>query len=191
MREPRSTTITRATLTALRSSGMTMGQFATDVVTHYHTTVALHERTFEFSTGGDPFKAARANSQILSRLMNGQVRMPVDIEESWVLSLPQPWRGELLSELAHRYGLLAAPEPVTDGVGQQRAAGDLMRETGEALIAVAGLLEDGVIDHRDQPRAHAALRELDDVIGSAVSLKATIERSTRGPSDPTPIRRAG
>ena len=61
MREPRSQTLTRHALAALRGTGMTLGEFAASVVEVYHQRVALHERTVRFHSGGEPYATLRAN----------------------------------------------------------------------------------------------------------------------------------
>lgn len=185
MREPRSQTLTRGALAALRGTGLTLGEYAANVVELYHQRVALHERTVKFHSGGDPYDTRRANEQIVTRYMNAQVRFAADLEEAWVLALPNPYRQHLLAELADRYGLIAAAAPATCGPDQQCQVGKLCKETGEAMVKVGELLDDGVIDQRDRPAAMAALREIDDVIAAATSLKATIEHATQV----TPLRR--
>lgn len=178
MREPRSQTICRATLAALRSTGLTLGQFAANVAEIYQQRVAMHERTVRFHSGGNPYETGRANEQIVARMLSGTVRFPADIEEAWVLALPVPHQGELLAELADRYGLIAAAAPATTGPEQQCHVGRLCKETGEAMSKIGDLLADGVIDHRDRAAAGDAVRELRDVIAASTSLIATIEHCT-------------
>lgn len=182
MREPRSHTIGRHVRDALRHSGLTELAFATAVVEAYHSRVALHERGVEFHSGttvDQMLDAQRANAQLLRRMLAGQVRMPVDMEEAVVLSLPEPYRRRLLSELAGRYGLLAVPMPSDDAVKQHQALADLSREFGEAIERLAPMLADGHIDASDAALAPAALRELHDLAATTQGLISLIKAATR------------
>lgn len=182
MREPRSATIGRVVLDALRHSGLTEQAYAARVVDLYHQRVALHERTVEFhagTTAGQVIEAQRANAQLLRRMLNGAVRLPADLEESLVLALPPPYQRHLLSELAARYGLLAVAEPSRTEAGQHATLANLCREFGEAVERVAPMLADGRIDASDRNLAGPAVRELRDVLAATHGLIALIQSATQ------------
>lgn len=157
---------------ALRNSSLKMSALAADIVDHYHRTVPLRSRTVHFHLGGDPYSDAEANEQIVARaLFADSVRMPVDLEESVVLSLPEPFRSALQRDLAARLGLLAAPLPRSDGARRDATTSDLLRETGELLTQLSTILADGRVDAKDMPHVARALHEVLDVQGVLVGIE--------------------
>jgi hypothetical protein len=193
MREPRSATVGRIVLDALRHSGLTEQSYAASVVELYHRRVALHERSVPFHAGTTAeqlAEAQRANAQILRRMFAGAVRLPADMEEAVVLALPQPYQRHCLAELAARYGLLAVPEPTIDPLQQHATLADLCREFAEAVERVAPMLSDGRIDAGDRHLAGPAIRELRDVLAATHGLIALIESATRPTAPVAQMRRA-
>lgn len=103
--EPRAALIIAATRKSLRETGRTLRHFAAELIDHYHARTHVDDRTVRFHRTDNPYKDEEANTQIVDRMLSGLVRMPVDIEEAWVLAIADPYRRELLNELAARYGL--------------------------------------------------------------------------------------
>lgn len=182
MRESRSAVITHHVRAALQHSGLSERVYACAVADSYRERTPLHARSVEFHAGGCYDADARSNAQLLRRMLDGQVRMPIDLEEPLVLSLPEPFRGACLRELAARTGHLAAPLPAATGAGQVRSASRLMAETAEAIEALAPLLDDGRIDGADRAAIPTALRELLDVEAACASLRATLQAVLQGAS---------
>lgn len=181
MYEPRASTIAEAVRRALRATGITERAYADDVAQIYQQRTALHERSVEFHgyTTADTYEAAsRANAQLLRRMLSGEHRLPVDLEEACVLALPQPHQRQLLAALCQRYGLLAVPMPASGGTAQHTQLADLMRDVSEAIDRVVPMLADGRIDRADRVMAPAALAELRDVAASATALAASIRVAT-------------
>lgn len=154
--------------------GTTMRRYAGDVATHYLNTVPLHARQLPLQITRDPIADERHNAQVVQRWLDGAVRMPVEAEESLVLSLPEPFRAECQRELAERLGLLAAPLPSKDGARATVTTADLLRETGELMLALSPLFADGKVDAGDLPNARRAIRECDDVLGRLTTLRAEL-----------------
>lgn len=174
-RESRANVIALQVRMALAHSGLTMRGYAIDVAKHYNDHVPLQARDLTFHCSADIHADVRANSQILQRMLDGTtVRLPVSLEESLVLCLPQPYRDELQRELAARLGLLAAPLPRMDGARDTVSIGELMQETGELLQALAPAMADGKIDASDAPHARRALRELRDVMSRCMTLESNL-----------------
>jgi hypothetical protein len=176
---------------ALRHTTLTREAFADDVVALYHQRTPLDLRGIafrEFARGGDPYTVQRANAQLLFRMLDGVVRLPAEVEEAVVLALPEPYRGACLHDLAARYGLMAAALP-TEAPGAQAAQlGDLANDFGEAVQALAATLGDGHMTPADAGNARIAVRELDDLIARASSLRAQHQAITTG--GVTPLRAA-
>lgn len=154
--------------------GTTMRRYAGDVATHYLNTVPLHARQLPLQITRDPIADERHNAQVVARWLDGTVRMPVEAEESLVLSLPEPFRAECQRELAERLGLLAAPLPSKDGARATVTTADLLRETGELMLALSPLFADGKVDAGDLPNARRAIRECDDMLGRLTTLRAEL-----------------
>lgn len=164
--------------TAGGGTRLALETYACDVVGLYEQRTPLHSRHLQFHGGGrDPYADMRANAQLVRRMLGDEapVRMPAELEEALVLALPEPFRAECLRELCDRYGLLAVRKPPMAGdmTGALRQPAALLREVGEALEALAPVLADGKVSREDDgPQLRTLLAELDDVIGTCMSMKA-------------------
>jgi len=175
--ETRAHTIFRITQQCLRETVTSMETFAAGVVELYEKRVALRARTIRFHTGGDAYRDMRANAQILRRYMDDEVsaRLPVDLEESWVLALPEPYREDCISALAARYGRLAPVAPEASARGPVGDLGRLMREVGEYVEALAPALADGVLDEGDLELIPGIRKELRDVQRELAAMEARLD----------------
>ncbi|RCX32100.1 hypothetical protein [Thioalbus denitrificans] len=177
-RETRSETITRHVQAYLRATATSWPTLAADVSEQYAARVAQRKRAVHFHEGGDAYKDMRANAQLLKRFMEGEARLPVDLEEAIAYALPEPHRRELVADLAARYGLLHVAAPDADRAQQVQDAGEWLREVGEATEALGALLGDCRIDGADSAADLARARaELHDVIGKATGLVAAIDQA--------------
>lgn len=146
----------------------------------YLARVSPDDREIAFHTEGKADKCHTLNSQKLHRYMaeDVNVRMPVDLEESWVLALAEPYRSACLSDLAARYGLLAARIP--EGVGHAEIA-DLLREVGEAVTELSKMYEDGKLDASDAKHLNKARKEIRDVVAACMALDACVTQAVEEP----------
>lgn len=174
MKESRSQTIVRHVTAYLNETRTSMESYAMDVRQAYHDATEETARDVRFHAGGDAYKDMRANGQIVRRFLEGNPRMPVDIEEALVEALPASRRDALLTELAARYGLLPAQIPQPGPVGEAGSIAGLMKQTGEVIEAMAPMLEDGVIDNRDLPFAKHALAQINEAMAELMSLQARV-----------------
>jgi hypothetical protein len=161
----------------LHERRLSMETFAARVVELYHARVLAAARSIEFRAHGDAFAVAKVNAQRLARYMQPEIctRMPVEIEEPWVLSLDEPYRADCVRELAARYGLLAVPIPDDVGaVSDAENLGRLTRELGEFFTRIAPVMADGVVDARDCPYLAAAIAEADVLMGAVQGFKARL-----------------
>lgn len=197
MRDTRAEVIYAHVLMALRHSGLDQADFADDVARLYMKRTPAHARGLQFhqhQRGVDPYGVKRANEQLLFRMLKptGPVRMPAEVEEAVVLSLPQRYREECLAELSARYGLLAAPLPAADGAAiadKVKSPCELMRKGAAAVERIAPMLEDGSIGPEDRAHFADALGALNDVVGCCTTLIAQIASAMRedqaAPAEPT------
>jgi len=174
--EPRSDVVRRHVNNCFRADKtVTEENFADEVKGIYHDRVSnTADRVVHFHEGGDASKVLAANAQLLFRMIKGAVKFPADIEEAVVLALPEPYQSDCLSELSGRYGLLAAHVPESSPNSSVTNISHLMKETGEALEAIAPMLSDGVIDKKDAHLAKTALKEINDVLAELIRIQTEI-----------------
>jgi hypothetical protein len=115
--------------------------------------------------GADLIKAMDNNAQIIRRYMDGTVKtLPADLEDAWVMSLPEPYRSNCERDLARRRGVL--PVKLVSDTEADQAVGiaNLMSEFGDLIAALSPAMSDGRIDAEDLPHARRILDESDDLI---------------------------
>lgn len=173
MTETRAQTVERHVREMLHHTSVSLPSFSVMVVAQYHGRTPLAARGVLFHTDGDAYQCMRANAQIIRRYLDGEPRLPCELEEALVLAMPEPWQTRCLSELAARYGLLAARIP-EKGKAETDIA-HLFREAGEAGAAIAQWLEGArELGERENHVASASEKELHDVIAAATGLLARI-----------------
>lgn len=175
---PRSQVIFAYTERAKREHGMCLRKFASRVAEQYqHRVPAIADRIIAFHVGTTidaACAAEKANAQIVTRILNGTVKLPADLEESWVHELPEPLRTECARDLARRYGFAAAQLPAGEGNPAAGIAG-LASEFGDTMRALAPLLADGKIDEFDSPEMlDEALKQGTDLMAAWLGLQQAI-----------------
>ncbi len=176
--------VIEATVTeAILKSRTKWNEYAAHVVDHYHDNVAVHDRAVSFhvaSSADNAAECSRLNTQTVRRVLSGEIRMTVCLEESLVAALPEAWATELQTRLLERAGLLFArkPAPIGDVPGQLRCPADLLRSTAETVQALAPMFADnnsiGPEDARHFPKA---LREINETMGVLVGLARQIAQA--------------
>lgn len=176
MNETRSQIVWQHMDNFVRHSGASWPTLAAEVRWQYEARVAEPLRHIEFSQHRDLHERQRLDAQTLRRFEHDvKFGLPADIEEACVFGLRDAgYTGfeMLLSDLAERYGLLAAPKPMP--ACEVQDIGRLLKETGEAIQAVAPMLIDGRIDDNDRPYAKDALGQINDALAMLVSYQARI-----------------
>jgi hypothetical protein len=126
------------------------------------------------------------NRQIVERWIRGVVvKFPAELEEPWVLALPERYRHQALRELAARYGLLAAP--ASDPSHALATFGETTQRFGKFIAAMSPIVADGVIDEKDRPYLKEALEMIASVQADLASLgqqmaKALPDEPSRSPA---------
>lgn len=189
LREPRSAVIFEHTRQAFRHSPMKETTFTSDVVTHYDKTVDPRWRVVRWHHDGEVFDCMKANCQIMRRFLNGEVRMPCDLEESWVAALPQPWRQECRRALAERIGRLDVKVPATEDDGATVETGALLKEVGEAIQSLAPVMSQGGLAKMSHAEAQVAMHELSDVLAQCIRLQRHLSRVVLGVNPVTELRK--
>lgn len=174
---PRQAVLFGYTRRMLDETATNANTFAMAVAEQYFAMTAPDVRSLKFRLGdGDELlKAMRNNAQILRRYMDGTVKvLPADLEDAWVLALPEPYRADCERDLASRRSRYTLPM-LEDAAGAEALGiGHLMSEVGQLCEALAPALADGRICAADLPHAHRILRESDDVIAAVLGVRGRI-----------------
>jgi len=165
-----------------RDTGMSMGVFVSNVREHYERTHFLHSRSIEWSQVSDLSVRMARDAEKFNRWLGDDIlkQLPIDLLESIISAFPVDRRFRLQIELAERQGLLAIPMPTNNPSEDSAFIGKIAKESGEAIIAISQLLEDGKIDNRDKDKAPAAIHELNEAIAVMTAMKAIIARKALG-----------
>ncbi len=133
--------------------------------------------------GAELIKALENNGQVLRRYMDGTVKvLPADLEDAWVLALPEPYRGDCERDLARRRGYMATPMPSTATTAQVANCGKFLAEAGQLCEALAPALADGVLCAKDMPHARRIINEVDDVIAAVTTIRHQVQKLMPGGS---------
>lgn len=175
---PRQTVVYTHTLRMLRDTGSNRQTFAMVVADRYLSMTAEDELDlpFRITRGGDAAADKKHNGQILGRYLDGVVKvMPANLEDAWVLSLPEPYRSDCERDLAGRRGLLAVPMPNDDGL-QIAGIAHLMGEYADLVKALAPALQDGRFGPDDLPHKKRIDAAGDDVIAAVIAVRRQMDR---------------
>lgn len=159
----------------LARTSLCVRKLAMTTAENYMASVPPEYRTVPFRWGftvEELCKAERHNAQVITRYLDGTVKvLPVDLEDAWVMALPEPYRGECERDLARRRNTLAV-RLVEDGTaGQAYCLARLMGEFGQLVEAVAPAMADGRITEADLPHLRRIIAESDDVLAAIVGLR--------------------
>lgn len=172
---PRQTVIYSATRRMLDETAANAQSFAMAVAEIYIRTTAPDVRQVKFRIGSED--DARHNAQLLRRYMDGTVKtLPADLEDAWVMALPEPYRGECEQALARRRGRLSIELPACDAGEDAAALSEVMLHTGEMCASWGKAMADGRIDtrERDQILAHS-----DGILAAVVRFTRHIAQAVR------------
>lgn len=175
---PRSAVIFDHTRRMLDQTAMCTRKFAMRVAEQYVVLVAPDQRQVPFRlgvTGDDLIKAERHNAQQLGRYMDGTIKaLPADLEDAWVLSLPEPYRSDCERELAQRRGRYSERRLGASEAGEVAGISQLLLEFGQLMEVLGPALADGSISEADLPHARRILNESDDVIAALLSIRRAV-----------------
>ncbi|ATS54057.1 conserved hypothetical protein [Xanthomonas citri pv. fuscans] len=175
---PRQSVVYAHTRRMLDATACNYTTFAMQVAERYLATTAPDVRQVKLRAGEglELIKAMENNAQVLRRYMDGTVKtLPADLEDAWVLSLPEPYRTDCEQDLARRRGMLAVPMPSDDGM-QVACVATLFQEYGELVSALAPAVADGKFGPEDRQYADEISRKGDDVIGAVIGMKRALRQ---------------
>lgn len=175
---PRSAVIFEHTRRTLDQTAMCTRKFAMHVAERYVEMVAPDLRQVPFRlgvTGDDLLKAERHNAQQIGRYMDGTIKaLPADLEDAWVLALPEPFRSDCERELAQRRGRYSERKLAAGAAGEVAGIGQILLEFGQLMEALGPALADGKICEADLPHARRILNESDDVIAALLTIRRAV-----------------
>lgn len=174
---PRQSVVYGYTRRMLDETATNANSFAMAVAEHYLASVAPDVRTVPFKLGeGDALLSAmKANGQTLRRYMDGTVKvLPADLEDAWVLALPEPYRSACERDLAKRRGRLSIT--ALDDAAHAPAVGmaELATEFAQLVEALAPALADGRLNRDDLPHAKRILNESDDLMAALLGVRRQV-----------------
>ncbi len=152
--------------------------FAMTVADNYMAMTAPDVRQVKLRTGegSDLTKAMDNNAQVIRRYMDGTVKtLPADLEDAWVVSLPEPYRSNCERDLARRRGILPLRMTMDDEATQAMGIAGLMKEFGELVQALSPAMADGLINAADLPHARKILDESDDLIMAITAVRRKVQ----------------
>lgn len=177
---PRQYELTHSARRVFDETALNSQSFAMRVAELYLKRTAPDVRNVPFRLGDDPAADMRANAQTLRRYMDGTVKaMPADLEDAWVLALPEPYRSECETALARRRGRLSVLAPDDVQGADAHALAGVMGASGELCAQFGRALSDGRIDARERARM---LAQSDSVIAAVLQFRAAL---TQGDDDAT------
>jgi hypothetical protein len=167
---PRQSVVYAFTRRMLDETAQDATTFALKVAERYLATTApdVRQVKLRLGDGADLLKAMDNNGQILRRYMSGEVKtLPADLEDAWVLALPEPYRSECERELAKRRGRLSFEIPHLDDTGADAIA-PVLTETGELFAKWGRAMADQRLSVSE---LLDVIGEADDVIGAVLRFK--------------------
>ena len=179
---PRQSVLFEITERMLRETGSNRRSFAMEVAEQYLRMTAEDDRThaFRITAGGKVEDDKKHNGQILGRYLDGTLKsLPADLEDAWVIALPQPYRDACEQALALRRGMLAVRMPAAEMLSVASVA-NLFQEYGHLMQALGPALADGTLGPEDRKHAPRIKREGREVIAAVLALEAEVDRVVYG-----------
>jgi hypothetical protein len=178
---PRQSVVYGHTRRMLDQTATNYQSFAMALADSYLSSVAPDVRGVPFRLGDDPSADMKHNAQILRRYLDGTVKaLPADLEDAWVMALPEPYRGECERDLSRRRGLLVVHQLQTDEAGEAVGLARLLLEFGQFVEALGPALADGRISEADAQFARRILNESDDLISAVLSVRRQVQNILPG-----------
>jgi len=175
----RQTVIYGFTEQMLRDTGSNRRSFAMAVADQYLSMYAQDDREvpFRITLGGEGDGDAdkKHNGQILGRYLDGVVKtLPADLEDAWVMSLPEPYRSNCERELCRRRGVLPIRLDALEASAQTVGIGQMMSDFGDLVSAMTPAMADGVIDEKDRPYVRRIVKETDDMVIGLLTFRKSV-----------------
>lgn len=156
--------------------------FAAEVRRHYERLVSSSARSIEWSQHPDITTRMRRDAEKLNRWFDDDVhaRFPAEAIEAFIAAFPVERRFTLQQELAGRQGLMVWQMPQPGASADCDNLGRAGKESGEAMIAVAAMLDDNAINKLDRDKAENAITQINEALAVWVEVRTRIEQQALG-----------
>lgn len=160
---------------------------------------AVNAPDLQSETEASPYaKKLRSWDQQVRRMADGEVRMPVDLEEAWCEALEEPYRTDCKRELARRMGMWGAIKAADGAAGDHECWARNLQEFGAITTAMGRILADGCIGPQDEAHLREMIPHADAMRSHLTSLmersRSVLDQCPCTPSDDSPnvspLRRA-
>jgi hypothetical protein len=169
---PRQAVLYAYTRRMLDETAVDATTFAMRVAEIYVDTTApdVRQVKLRLGEGAELIRAMENNGQVLRRYMDGTVKvLPADLEDAWVLAMPEPYRSDCERDLARRRGRYSFELPSTTAGEDYTSIGRVMEQAGELCSEWGRSVADGHLDAAELQRIE---NETDDVITALLQLRA-------------------
>ena len=161
----------------MEETGKTVADFSYDLINSYLQLVPEESQTIDSlkliddeETAEGYLRVKDSTRRAVDRYLNGTVQIPALLEEAWVAALPPKYRIRCECELIRRYGkvVIELAEELDRNIVLNAAR--LMKESADALEALAPIIADSKIDENDRPYIKKAGDELADLLEISAGL---------------------
>lgn len=168
---PRQSVVFAYTRRMLDETATNANQFAMAVAEIHLATVApdVRNSTLQLGEGDALFAALKNNGQIVRRFMDGTVKsFPCDLEDAWVMALPEPYRSDCERDLARRRGRFSIALPENLKAADAAGIASVMTSTGKLCAGWGESLAD---DHLSAQEERQLSDDIDNAMGSLLALR--------------------
>ena len=174
---PRQSVIYGYTRRMLDETATDATTFSMCVAEKYLATTApdVRQVKLRLGEGAELMRAMDNNGQILRRYMDGTVKvLPADLEDAWVLALPEPYRSDCERDLALRRGVLSVKLVGASEAAEVVTLGELAHDFGDLFQALSVALVNGRITETDLPHALRIINESDDLVAAVLRVRCLL-----------------
>lgn len=146
------------------------------VVEDYKRRVPEHQRTIDFSHSGETFRDAGNWRKSIQRFLEhgSSMRAPIELEESLVAALTQPYLNQCRRVLANRYGFVGVP---LLSAGDNAHYGAFLKEIGECVSSVSEIFADQKVDLADLPNIPKAIQMIAQARTELAAMQGRLEKA--------------
>jgi hypothetical protein len=171
---PRQSVIYGYTRRMLDETATNANSFAMVVAEKYLAMVAPDVRCvpFRLGDGDELLKAMKNNAQILRRFMDNTVKtLPADLEDAWVMAMPEPYRSDCERDLAQRRGRVTFALSESMSGEEYGAMGEVLSQVGELSSEWGKALADGTLTGAEAQRING---ECVDVVAAVLRVQRCV-----------------
>lgn len=162
--------------------------YSVDVVEHYLNSTPDDKREIAFHVGRDVERDSATNAQLITRALQGihsesrktqktSVLHLVELQESLIQSMVEPYKSQCLQILLARFGMLPMMIPAMGEMEDEELFAQFIEKVGGTLSTLGLMMENKVIGPEDLKHKPKILAELTDLKKVADELLATVHKN--------------